>query len=81
MCLLVESETSGQRNTIRETFHSLHRCARSERLAGPGDRAHGSVGYAILYTTLIVTPGFSLRAFSPVLYAPSALKWCSSIGW
>jgi hypothetical protein len=59
---------------VDDTIHYIDRY-REELPGGSPDeavqRTHGSVGYAILYTTLIVTLGFSLLAFSD--FVPSIL--------
>jgi hypothetical protein len=59
---------------VDDTIHYIHRYL--EELEGsPPDqaveRSHGSVGYALLYTSLIITLGFSLLAFSD--FVPSVL--------
>jgi hypothetical protein len=59
---------------VDDTIHYIHRYL--EELEGaPADKAversHASVGYAMLYTSLIITLGFSLLAFSD--FMPSVL--------
>jgi len=58
---------------VDDTIHYLHRYL--EELNGSPEqaveRSHGSVGYAILYTSLLITLGFSLLAFSD--FVPSVL--------
>lgn len=57
---------------VDDTIHYVHRYL-EERAAG-GDavgRSHGSVGYALLYTSLIIAAGFALLAFSD--FIPSVL--------
>ncbi len=60
--------------TIDNTIHYTHRYL-GERLSGTARRSvehtHGSVGFAILYTSVVIMTGFSLLAFSDFL--PSAL--------
>lgn len=57
---------------VDDTIHYVHRYL-EERDSGPGavTRTHGSVGYALLYTSLIIALGFSLLAFSD--FIPSVL--------
>jgi uncharacterized protein len=59
---------------VDSTIHYIHRY-REELAAGPPEEAvtqsHASVGYAILYTSLIIIMGFSLLAFSD--FVPSVL--------
>lgn len=59
---------------VDDTIHYIHRY-REELRDGPADRAvtrsHGTVGYAVLYTSLIIVLGFSLLAFSD--FVPSVL--------
>ena len=59
---------------VDHTIHYTHRY-REELNHGPAEpavaRSHGSVGYAILYTSLIIVLGFSLLAFSD--FVPSIL--------
>lgn len=60
--------------TVDDTIHYIHRYL--EELAhGSGEqavaRSHVSVGYALIYTTLIVVLGFALLAFSD--FVPSIL--------
>jgi hypothetical protein len=59
---------------VDDTIHYIHRYL--EELEGASseeavERSHGSVGYALLYTSLIITLGFSLLAFSD--FVPSIL--------
>jgi hypothetical protein len=58
---------------VDDTIHYIHRYL--EELDGsPAEavtRTHASVGYALLYTSLIITLGFSLLAFSD--FVPSVL--------
>lgn len=59
---------------VDDSIHYIHRYL-EELKDGPGDRAveatNFSVGYAVIYTSLIVTIGFSLLAFSD--FMPSVL--------
>jgi uncharacterized protein len=59
---------------VDDTIHYTHRY-REELRSNPADRAvarsHGTVGYAMLYTSLIIVLGFSLLAFSN--FVPSVL--------
>lgn len=58
---------------VDDTIHYIHRY-REEQARGSADiskRTHHAVGYALLYTTLIVTCGFSLLAFSD--FTPSIM--------
>lgn len=57
---------------VDDTIHYVHRYL-EERDAGTGAlaRTHRSVGYALLYTSLIIALGFSLLAFSD--FIPSVL--------
>jgi len=59
---------------VDDTIHYIHRYL-EELGDSPADKAversHGSVGYAILYTSLIITLGFSLLTFSD--FVPSVL--------
>lgn len=58
---------------VDDTIHYIHRY-REEQARGPADisqRTHHAVGYALLYTTLIVVCGFSLLAFSD--FTPSIM--------
>jgi hypothetical protein len=58
---------------VDDTIHYIHRYL--EELNGSSEeaveRSHGSVGYAIVYTSFIITLGFSLLAFSD--FVPSVL--------
>ncbi|MDW7772198.1 MAG: MMPL family transporter [Desulfobulbaceae bacterium] len=59
---------------VDDTIHYIHRYL--EELASSSadkavERSHTSVGYALLYTSLIITLGFSLLAFSD--FMPSVL--------
>jgi predicted RND superfamily exporter protein len=60
--------------TVDDTIHYVHRYLEELR-NGSGEKAvercHASVGYALLYTSLIVILGFSLLAFSD--FVPSIL--------
>jgi hypothetical protein len=60
--------------TVDDTIHYVHRYLEELQTAPPEkavERCHASVGYALLYTSLIVVLGFSLLAFSD--FIPSAL--------
>jgi predicted RND superfamily exporter protein len=58
---------------VDDTIHYIHRYL--EELNGSSEKAvessHATVGHAILYTTLVITLGFSLLAFSD--FVPSVL--------
>jgi hypothetical protein len=59
---------------VDDTIHYIHRYLEELQEAPAGkaiERSHGSVGYAMLYTSLIIILGFSLLAFSD--FVPSVL--------
>jgi predicted RND superfamily exporter protein len=59
---------------VDDTIHYIHRYReeRSEHSAAEAiRRTHGSVGMAVIYTTLIIAAGFSLLGFSD--FVPSAI--------
>jgi predicted RND superfamily exporter protein len=59
---------------VDDTIHYIHRYLEELRRIPPEKaitRSHGSVGYAMLYTSLIIILGFSLLTFSD--FVPSVL--------
>ncbi|MCF7837618.1 MAG: MMPL family transporter [Candidatus Marinimicrobia bacterium] len=59
---------------VDDTIHYTHRYLEELKAHSPSDavrRTHDSVGFAVLYTTLIITLGFSLMILSD--FTPSAL--------
>ncbi|HER62613.1 MAG TPA: RND family transporter [Desulfobacteraceae bacterium] len=59
---------------VDDTIHYIHRYLEelnSSSAAQAVERSHASVGYALLYTSLIITLGFSLLSFSD--FIPSVL--------
>jgi hypothetical protein len=59
---------------VDDTIHYIHRYLEELKEATPAEavvRSHASVGYALLYTSIIITLGFSLLAFSD--FVPSVL--------
>lgn len=59
---------------VDDTIHYVHRFRKESRdgdASGAVRRAHGSVGFAVLYTTLILAAGFASLVFSD--FVPSIL--------
>jgi predicted RND superfamily exporter protein len=59
---------------VDDTIHYIHRYQeelRDGRIDRAVTRSHGTVGYAMLYTSVIIVLGFSLLAFSD--FVPSIL--------
>lgn len=71
MTIMIASVAMGI--TVDDTIHYIHRYLEERRHPGSGAvaRTQGSVGHALLYTTVIVVTGFSLLVFSNFL--PSVL--------
>jgi uncharacterized protein len=59
---------------VDDTIHFVHRYLQERKVCNYADaikRTHGSVGIAILYTSLLIVAGFSILAFSD--FVPSIL--------